>query len=248
MKIVTRPSRALRARILMLRASVGVLAASILMVACSPGSSTRQAEEPRGPDPRDREVARHAGEAMVHAGQFDPTAGGTYVPCDGPRGQCWKPTENPTAPHAEQAAQHRAEAEAARKAAGWPRSAEEILCKGIPFAARTANPLDDVEVTEVRALTDTDPSAVTQKLRGARAALPSVTDPAAFQHRIDCHVEHVSARLAEYSGRDTCPLVTPGVIALVYATDDGTVLEMRAPDERSAAEVLRRVRAMARTR
>jgi hypothetical protein len=231
-----------------LAAPVRALVTSILMVGCSAPSRSRPPEPPPADRTQDRSIARHDAEAMVHAGQFDPTAGGTFVPCDGPRGQCWRPTENPTAPHAEHAAEHRAAADAERKAAGWPRSAEEVLCKGIPAEVRGVNPLDGVEIGGVSALTDADSSAAVRKLRGARVTLRSVRDPAAFQQRIDCHVEYVSSRLKEYPGRETCPLVVPGLVARVYAGGDGTVLELLAPDERGAAEALHRAQAMARTR
>ena len=221
------------------------LTASILMLACSRTSPNRPANEPYPHYAHDREVARHAGEATVHAGQFDPTADGTFVPCDGPRGQCWQPTENPTAPHAEQAAQHRAEAESARKAAGWPRSAEEILCKGIPLAARSASPLDASEVTDVRALMDASSPESKQKLAGARLEIRSEMDAQTLQQRIDCHVEHVSTRLDRYVGRGTDPLVVPGAASRINESDGEMVLEIRAPDEGRAREVLRRAQAMA---
>jgi hypothetical protein len=213
---------------------------------CGPATTTRApASEPAQAQPRDDAIARHDAAELKHAASFDPHASGVAVPCDQrPFGQCWQPRENPTAIHAQRAAEHRRAADAERKAAGWPRGVEEHLCGNISRSERMTSPLEDTEIQTVRALVER-PSGSGSKLVGARVELRSSKTRRDFQTLVDCHVEHLAAMGSRSPEPRPCPLAVPGVFTYVREEADRLLLDIRAPDERSAAEVLERARAFA---
>jgi hypothetical protein len=106
------------------------------------------------------------------------------------------------------------------------------------------SPLEDTEIQTVRALVER-PSGSGSKLVGARVELRSSKTRRDFQTLVDCHVEHLAAMGSRSPEPRPCPLAVPGVFTYVREEADRLLLDIRAPDERSAAEVLERARAFA---
>ena len=204
---------------------------------CAPAPANESAHAPSTRERREAKVLEHDIARLRHAAEFDPSAGGRMVPCDRPEQECWESQANPTAEHARQAAQHRRQAEAERAAAGPPPTPEDIACAGVPAAARRASPLASAEVVSVEALAHGTLESPEPRLFGARLLVRSPTTPAELQRLIDCHVEH-SSNVPEHSL--ACPLAVPGAVTTVREGENGTVVDIRVAEERSAVEVLRR--------
>ena len=214
-----------------------------LTSACASATPPPPAQHDVTPRNDAREAARHQGEALVHAAEYDPSADGTMVPCDGPKGQCWKPRQNPTAEHAREASAHRRAADAVREAAGWPRGAEETLCRGIPEALRSESPFRSTEIVEVEPLRETEPDFPRSKLVGVRLHLRVSMELEEFRRRIDCYVDHVMSQPGPDKDHTTDPLLVSNTHALVSETARGKAIELRAADETRAGELLRRAKA-----
>lgn len=147
------------------------------------------------------------------------------------------------------APRYRERAESHRAAARALRDEEGKACEGTPLAAAGA-PLAGVKVTSVDELRQgtVPPGVHTAKgyyprsLLGAKLALAGVTNPVDVEKLLGCRI----ARAAAEGDDGVDPVAVKGTSVHVSAPGGTPLLvEIRAEDQPSAAEVVRRARALA---
>lgn len=147
------------------------------------------------------------------------------------------------------APRYRKLAESHRSAARVLRDEETKACEGVPSAAAGA-PVAGVRVASVDEIRQgTMPPVVhsargyyPQYLLGAKLALQGVTSPADVEKLLGCRI----ARAAAEGDDGVDPVAVKGTSVKVSAPGDAPLLiEIRAEDQPSAAEVVRRARALA---
>lgn len=208
-----------------------------------------------GTQPHDMSQAQHNAMAQneqqqseAHAAQHDPAAETTTKSCG--RGGCWTSVANPTKEHQDLAQRHRELAAKHRAAAAALAQTEAQYCAGLsdddrdmsPFSHRediaSAGPLE--EQTQLGKL-------VTKKLVGAKVVFRAVQGMTAewLQRLVDCHVARASAVGHQMPEMDYCPLMLKGVSAKVSSEGGGFAVSVRAQDDATIQEVLRRAQALA---
>jgi len=193
---------------------------------------------------------QHAREATEHAQQYDPNATGTVAQCDQYLGSCW--ASNPTEEHKEQAEEHRRAAAAHRAAARVLIDAEARACQGVSEADRDISPFfHRAAIAEVRPLTREVGGAVsseraTEEAAGATIVLLPAAGVTAerLQRIVQCHVARNAALGHDVPEMAYCPLVLKGVSADVTSAGNAFAVNVSAEDQATAAEVLRRARAL----
>lgn len=215
---------------------------------CSPAPMNEPARAPSARERREAHVREHDIAASTHAAEFNPSSGGRALPCVRAGQDCWEPRENSTAEHARHAEEHRRQADSERAALGGPPTPEDVACAGIAAAARRSSPLAAVEIVRVEAIDHGTLESPQPTLFGARLTVRSPATPAQLMRSINCHVEHFANAPEPDMDMQACPLVVPSAFTTVRDGEDGTVVDIRSSDERSAAEVLRRAKLLARAR
>ena len=209
-----------------------------------------------GAHPHDMSASQH--EAMAsreeraatgHASQYDPSADRAVERCPSERGTplspCWTDVVNPTAEHAQQADAHRNAAAEHRAASQALRDAEERACAGIPEADRDMSPFehraDIASVAPLSAKPETKTLGAVVTLR----AVPGLTAEW-LERDVKCHLARNAALGHVVPEMPDCPLVPRGVEASVTASASGFAVTIRAEDEATARDVLRRAEALAK--
>jgi hypothetical protein len=193
--------------------------------------------------------------AHQHGAQYNPSAMTNPGDCMQYLGSCWG--ENPTEEHREQATEHQRAAVAHRAAAATLAVAEARSCRGVPDADRDISPFFHREaIVEVKPFTRLESSAglvsagqaerSTLKEVGATIVLLPATGVTAerLQRTIECHLARNSALGYDVPEMAYCPLVLKGVTASVTSAGNAFAVNIDAPDPATAAEVLRRARAL----
>lgn len=183
-----------------------------------------------GAHPDDMSAADHEAhaaheddKAQGHDKQYNPDAEADRSVQGGPG--FWEIVQyNPTSVHASEAADHRAHAEAHRKAAAELEKFEEAECKSFPPETRKVCPLLGTVVSTA----DIDDGI-------SVSISPKLEREAALAH-VQCHLAF--ARTEGRSGMDGCPLYLPGVTAKAGA--DGQSIELLIHDDKQLNELRKR--------
>jgi hypothetical protein len=188
----------------------------------------------------------------AHGAQYDPAAFAAKEACTGGRGNpCWTAPANPTAGHATAAAHHHELAAQHRAASEALRSAEASACSGIPEGDRDMSPFEHREdIRSVSPLREDIKMGKSTSFRMAGAevvfgAVPGMTAEW-LQLVVNCHLARNAAIGHEAAAADMpyCPLTLRGAQASVRSVGDGFVVAIRASDEETSKEILRRAEAL----
>ena len=199
-------------------------------------------------------AASHNREATDHAQKYDPKALTEFDDCTQYLGSCWG--SNPTEEHKKQADEHRRIA-AAHSAAGQALGeAEKRACQGVSEADRDVSPFVHREsIAEVRPLTRTAATfgggayggeRATQEPAGATIVLLPAAGVTAerLERIVQCHIARNAALGNNLQEMPLCPLVPKGVTATATSTGNGFAVNISSDDKGTAAEILRRARAL----
>jgi hypothetical protein len=169
----------------------------------------------------------------------------------GERGFCWKSEENPTAEHERDATHHRELAAKHRAAMQSLKTAEAQSCSGVPEDDRVLSPFGHGE--EIRSVTPLREDVTLGRTKSTRTAGAEITFVAVpgltaewLQRVVDCHIARNSALGHETASTEMpyCPLTLRGVTATVRSTGDGFAVAVRADDEATSQEILRRAESL----
>jgi hypothetical protein len=212
----------------------------------------------QGTDPHDMSAAKHEAAAAdaddrsaEHAGQYDPNSSAEPAPCK-PKQVCWTARVNPTSQHRAEASTHHEEAAKHRAAAQALRDAEAGACAGIEAEDRDTSPFYFREdIASVQTLKEpADPArggkSPATRDAGARVvfrAVPGLTSEW-LQRSINCHVARGSVVGHDDAAMSYCPVAIKGVRATVASTGDGFAVDVRGDDPATVVEILRRARAL----
>jgi len=191
--------------------------------------------------------------ADSHDQQYDPQASVTKKNCATrtkgvyAEGPCWTSETNPTEAHINDAKHHQELAAQHRAASEALRAAESRACAGVPDEDRDISPFAHREdIRSVSPLEEEDKLGKTAKRRVAGAeivfrAVPGLTAEW-LQRVVDCHLARNAAigHDAASSEMAFCPLAPRGAQASVRSVGDGFAVAVRADDDATAKEILRR--------
>jgi hypothetical protein len=194
--------------------------------------------------------------ARQHGAQYNPSAMTNPGDCMQYLGSCWG--ENPTEEHREQATGHQHAAAAHRAAAATLAAAEARSCRGVPDADRDISPFFHREaIVEVKPFSRLESTgsglasagqterSVLKEVGATIVLLPAVGVTAErLQRTIECHLARNAALGYDVPEMPYCPLVLKGVTATVTSAGNAFAVNIDAPDSATAAEVLRRARAL----
>lgn len=131
------------------------------------------------------------------------------------------------------------------------RRAEGSACAGIPEDDRDMSPFDHHEdIRSVSPLQDEDnvDRSSSRRMAGAEVVFRAVPGMTAewLQRVVNCHLARNAAIGHETAAADMpyCPLTLRGVQASVRSVGDGFVVAIRADDEETSKEILRRAEAL----
>lgn len=184
--------------------------------------------------------------AASHSRQYDPAALTAVDDCTQYLGSCWG--SNPTDQHKEQAEAHGRAAAAHAAAAGALGAAEARACEGVSPADRDTSPFFHHDgIVETRPLTryvGSDERRVEEPAGATVIMLPAAGLTAERLERVvQCHIAR-NAALGTLTEMPYCPLALKGVSANVTSAGNGFAVNIAAQDKGTAAEVLRRARAL----
>jgi hypothetical protein len=191
---------------------------------------------------------QHEQDATQHAKQYDPKAvDRVYTDCVEYLGSCW--SSNPTDEHKKQAEEHLRAAAAHRAGAKALGEAEGRACQGVSEADRDISPFFHREaIVEVKPLTRDlggDERTVKEPAGATIVLLPAQGVTAERLERIvQCHIARNAVLSNDDPDMSYCPLVPKGVSTNVASTGNGFAVNIMAEDKATAAEVLRRARAL----
>lgn len=213
-----------------------------------------------GTEPHAMSAAEHEAAANqeqqsseAHGEQFDPAAAVTKERCSPTKAgtTCWTSETNPTAEHSKDAEQHRELAAKHRAASEALRTAEASACSGIPEADRDMSPFSHRE--DIRSVSPVEEEVKLGKTTSTRTsgaevvfnAVPGMTAEW-LQRVVDCHLARNSAIGHEAASAEMphCPLTVRGAQAKVRSVGDGFAVAIRADDEATSKEILRRAQAL----
>jgi hypothetical protein len=210
-----------------------------------------------GARPHDMGAAQHQAAAEreeqasePHAAQYNPNAAVTRERCASSRAYdvaCWTSTTNPTGEHLETARRYRQMASDHRAASQALRDAEARACAGLSDDDRDMSPFHHREdIVGVEPLYASTVFGTTTRVEGAVVTFRAVPGMTAqwLQRVVDCHLSRNAALGHDVPEMAYCPLVPRGVDAKVSATATGFAVTLRSDDADTAAEVLRRSRAL----
>ena len=209
--------------------AVAIVISSSALTGCGALYRTR----PHDLTVRDHEVAALADEARGHQAEEDARFVGRGALVSGPMAPRYR----------ELAGSHRAAARALRE--------EEVTaCAGVPVAGSASALVagaDVVTVSELREVTAPLGRGISrgyypEYLRGAKLVLHGEAGPADVERLLTCRI----ARAAADGDDGVDPIAVRGA-SFIVRKDDGQSLtvELRAPEQPAAAEVLRRARTLA---
>jgi hypothetical protein len=192
--------------------------------------------------------------SKVHAEQYKPEASAQRTNCSpakAERNVCWTSLTNPTAGHASDAEHYRKLAAQHRAASEALRAAEASACSSIPADDRDVSPFAHRE--DIRSVTPLKEEvqmgrSVTTRLAGANVVFGAVPGMTAewLQRVVDCHLARNAAIGHEAASAEMayCPLTLRGAEARVKSVGDGFAVTIRAADEETSKEILRRVESL----
>ena len=223
--------------------------ASVLVIGAGCASS-------QGTRPHDMSTAQHEAAAQQeqaaseqHGAQYDPSATAENRIC-GRGSVCWTSVSNPTDQHKSDASQHRELAEKHRAAAQALRDAEASSCSGIDQPDRDESPFYHREdITSVSKVERPVQRGNTRagELAGGRAVFRAVQGLTAewLQRVVNCHIARAASVGNSMPEMPYCPLTFKGVKATVSSTGDGFAVEVTSEDATTAAEIWKRMQALA---
>ncbi|MBZ0122196.1 MAG: hypothetical protein K8H88_34700 [Sandaracinaceae bacterium] len=230
-----------------------IAAATLTLAACGgtpgarPHDMSRTAHEEAATG-EEREAAEH--QAQYDARASAPLRCGSATASALTGGPCWSVDLNPTQHHAEEARRHREAAAAHRAASAVLRDAEGRACAGIDEAERDMSPFahrDDIRSVEPLRVDVPAGRQPIARLRGATVTFRAVQGMTVewLQRSVDCHLARNAALGHDVPEMEYCPLVPNGVTARVRSVGDGFAVDVRANDDATAQEILRRAGALA---
>jgi hypothetical protein len=228
-----------------------VLAMSPAGLGCAPASGT----QPHAMSAAEHEAAasKEAQAGASHADQYDPAASTTKKTCNTNRAGtvCWTSDTNPTEEHDKEANEHRQLATQHRAASEALRSAEASTCFGIPEEDRDISPFAHRE--DIRSVQPLSEDVRVGKANGVRVAgaelvfraVPGMTAEW-LQRVVDCHLARNAAIGHQMAGAEMayCPLTLRGAQARVRSVGNGFSVAIRADDETTSKEILRRAQSL----
>lgn len=230
-----------------MRTALSIIVATTVLAACA---STPNA------NPHDMSAAQHQAAATDHdrladthaAAQYGADASVGVQNCDD-RGGCWTSTTNPTEAHQGETKKHRKMAADHRAASQALRDAEARACVGLGDDNRDMSPFGHREdIASVEPLVENVPSGKVQFSKTTGAVITFRARPGMtaqwLQRMVDCHLARNAALGHDVPEMPYCPLVPKNVTARVTATETGFAVAVRSDDSDTAAEVLRRARAL----
>jgi hypothetical protein len=222
-----------------------------IALGCGPAAGT----EPHAMSAAEHESAasqeQQAGES--HGQRYDPKAAATKKNCTTNRGGtvCWTSDTNPTAEHEKDAERHRELAAQHRAASDTLRRAEASACSGVPEEDRDLSPFAHRE--DIRSVKPLDEEvrlgkSASFRMAGAEvvfAAVPGMTAEW-LQRVVDCHLARNAALGHDMAATEMgyCPLTLRGAQARVRSVGDGFAVAIRADDEATSKEILRRAESL----
>ena len=198
-----------------------------------------------GARPSDMSQQQHESAAAAHSIEA--------TDCTEDLGSCWGSKSNEE--HKKQADEHRRVA-AAHSAAGRALSdAEKRACQGVSEADRDISPfLHRESIAEVRPLTRATAAPSGEAYGEGETQVPAgatiVLLPAAgvtaerLERIVQCHIARNAALGNNLKDMPLCPLVPKGVTATATSTGNGFAVNISSDDQGTAAEILRRARAL----
>lgn len=220
--------------------------------ACGPAAGTQ---------PHDMSVADHQAAAAAedragteHAVQHDPNATQTETSCTGERGRvCWSETKNPTAPHADVAAEHRDLASKHRAASQALKDAETSTCAGLSEEDRDTSPF--AHRSDIQSVSQFHDEQMVGKNKVSREAGATIVFRATpgltaewLQRIVDCHVARNAAVGHDMPEMAYCPLVPRSAEARVRSVGDGFAVDVWSDNAESAAEIWQRAQQLTAAR
>ena len=161
---------------------------------------------------------------------------------------CWTEYVKPTNEHREEATKHRKLAADHRAASQSLRDVETRACAGLSDADRDESPFHHrADIVSVETLSEGSiGTRGTARVVGATVTFRAVRGLTAewLQRVVDCHLARNAALGHDVPEMPYCPLVPKGVSATVTAASKGFAVAIRADDQASAEDVLRRARAL----
>ncbi len=206
-----------------------VVVVAILVAACTaPGT------QPHDMSTSGHERAAREEEALASSAETDCTASPCWTVTDEARQDAQR--------HRELAAEHRAAAAALAEA-------EAGACIGLDEDTRDESPfMHRADIASVDELTEEVRvgRSVMRRIAGATIVFRAVRGMTAewLQRVVDCHLARNAALGHDVPEMPYCPLVPRDVTAHVRSTGSGFAVDVRSGDHTSAAEVLRRARAL----
>ena len=216
----------------------------------------------QGTSPHDMSAEQHEAAASQeesasaeHATQYDPKQETTEQVCP-PKRVCWTARANPTDKHRTDASEHHDLAAKHRAAAQALRDAEAGACAGIDEEDRDTSPFyfrEDIALVEpIDQPLDSNRGSKSPMTRraGGRAIVRAVPGMTAewLQRVVNCHVARAAVVGHDDPDMSFCPLALKKVRATVTSTGVGFAVEVRAQDEATAKEVVRRMEALVATK
>lgn len=222
-----------------MRTTFTIVLGATLLTACASTPGAR---------PHDMSAEQHEAMANEQAALAQVHADKALERC-APRGACWNYGANATPQELDEASRHRRMAADHRAAANALRDAEASACGGLSDDDRDISPFEhhrDILSVEPLGVIATVGKQQVARTTGAVItfrALPGMTTEW-LQRVIDCHLARNAALGHDVPEMADCPLVPRDVSARVTATSAGFAVAVSSENPDSAAEVLRRARAL----
>lgn len=217
--------------------TANALSLLLLVAGCATPPGTRPLDQSAAAYERAAEKEEAA--AQAHASQYDPEAREGPDTCDPANEVCWEERINPTEYHLRHRDRHRDLAETHRAASQTLRTVEADKCAGLSDEDRDMSPFahqqDIQSVQELPGRAD-----------GAEIAFRAVPGMTAewLQRLVECHQARAAALGFRMEGMEYCPLNVKNVTATVQSVGNGFAVRLEADDAETAAEVLKRAKAL----
>lgn len=209
------------------------------LVGCATSSTTNVEARPGGMGVGEHEAAAEFEEerAALHS-EHGAKGSGAIGVCTGSaevRGVCWSSRANPSAKHRAEARRHERAAEEHRQAAAQLETTEKRACVSVAPPDRDQSPFSHREDIVDVAVDDAGTQVV------VTFAAVSGLSVAHLQRIIDCHLARNASLGNNVEGMEYCPLVPPGVHAVVDKDAKGRLsVVLSAETEPSRAEIRKR--------
>ena len=226
------------------RCAFTLFTVSIAACATTPGAQPQEMSAAQ----HDVVAANQETSAQVHAGRYNPDASVSTELCSS-EGDCRPWPTNPTAEHLSEAKKDQQMAADHRAGSKALRDAEARACARLAEADRDTTPFahrEDIASVEPLTVNVSSSKAQFARTQGAVVTFRAVPGMTAqwLQRIVDCHLARNAVLGHDVPEMAYCPLVPKNVTARVTATDTGFAVAVRSEDADTAAEILRRARAL----